>query len=324
MSTSKAAKLVAECEKHYVLKVELHGDTLLIIPQGDMSGFQPTFYESEFARINKMLGTGEFKNAIIDLSRSQYFCSAMIGAFMTLKKSIADEGQFVIAEPSTEMLTILKSMHFDDVIPIYNTVPQAIKNVSNETIWERVRPKPVVLNSLLGFCLLLAAAVVLLRTNWLSPFIGTQEAAEYNVNLEILEEMNAERRAGTFDQNWEKIRSTLDDRLHRHVKSFNRIQSGTLSKDAVHEATVCLWQLHDERSAPDDERLQRVVNYMHNAAKTIREKQRIELEVPKQEGYVPALKTPLEKPSVSLTEPPAQHSTAEVNAAEHPAPIVDK
>jgi len=103
---------------------------LVITPLGDSLSFRDVDVQREGVEIKDYLSSNQVTQLIVDLGRSHYFGSLMIGIINSLGQTVRQNGgQMVMCNASDEMQTILKVMKLDTLWPMIPTLPQAIKVV---------------------------------------------------------------------------------------------------------------------------------------------------------------------------------------------------
>src|SRR5215218_19950 len=126
---------------HSVFQVERYGDTLVIVPQGDAIGFSSNRIQVELRANEKLLDLPENRNLIIDLHRTNYFGSDMIGHINRLGiKARQACGRLALCDVSSDMQDIFKMMHFEQMWETFATRRQALRSIASVPIGERIKP----------------------------------------------------------------------------------------------------------------------------------------------------------------------------------------
>ena len=102
---------------HVILPCAERGDTLIVQPVGEVVGFDTKTFYAELSNIKNLMIEETFQNIIFDLSGARYFGTELIGAMVSIGKSINDqEGQSaVLAKPSQDKRIVLEKRKFDFV-----------------------------------------------------------------------------------------------------------------------------------------------------------------------------------------------------------------
>ena len=104
--------------------------TCILTPQGDSLSYRDVDVQREGLEIKEYLTKQQITRLIIDLSRSRYFGSLMIGIINSLGQSVRQNGgKMVLCNASTEMETILKVMKLDTIWPLVPNLSQALQVV---------------------------------------------------------------------------------------------------------------------------------------------------------------------------------------------------
>ena len=98
-----------------VFDVELDGETLILTPQKDMSELAYEDIETGGKAIMERLATGQVKNVIIDLHKTDYYGSTALGYFLKFWKRIRQKGGHMalcnVSEHEKEILRVTKLHH---------------------------------------------------------------------------------------------------------------------------------------------------------------------------------------------------------------------
>ena len=107
--------------------MEEAGDTLVVVPQGDIRDF---FYQDihlESNRVVHILQQYQFHHVVIDYSQVQIVGSIVLDAVAAFCR--AARGAAVQCEAGPEMLSILETMNFTSIWPHYPTRNEAVQAV---------------------------------------------------------------------------------------------------------------------------------------------------------------------------------------------------
>jgi anti-anti-sigma factor len=112
--------------KAFVLETE--GDTLILVPQEDVSSLAGHEVESELARVFEQLETLRFRNAIIDLKNVECFGSLMLSTMQALSKRLAAiGGTMALCNVSEVGREVLQVTRFDTLWPICGSRMEALE-----------------------------------------------------------------------------------------------------------------------------------------------------------------------------------------------------
>lgn len=101
---------------------------IVITPAGDSLSFRDIDLQREGNEIKQFLEQTSSKRVIVDLERSHYFGSLMIGLINSFGQTIKKNGgEMYLCNASPEMLTILKVMKLDTLWPHFPTLAHALK-----------------------------------------------------------------------------------------------------------------------------------------------------------------------------------------------------
>ena len=127
-------------EAHTVLPVERLGDTLLVVPHGDLGGFSQRVFQTEYQRIQALLDDDSIRHLIIDLSGSRYFGSEMLGALVALRERVIDRGgRAALTDVSRDMMAGLDIIRVDGLFEVFSTRADAVSALASLTVGQRVQ-----------------------------------------------------------------------------------------------------------------------------------------------------------------------------------------
>jgi pSer/pThr/pTyr-binding forkhead associated (FHA) protein/anti-anti-sigma regulatory factor len=113
--------------QHQVFPVEEAGDTLVVVPQGDIRDF---FYQDihlESNRVVHILQQYQFANVVVDYSQVKIVGSIVLDAVAAFCRAARGGAAQCAADP--EMLSILQTMNFTSIWPHYPTRDEAVQAV---------------------------------------------------------------------------------------------------------------------------------------------------------------------------------------------------
>ena len=108
----------------------LQQDVLVVTPNGDSLSYRDIDIQREGAEIKDYILKTGTKQVVVDMGRSNYFGSLMIGVINSIGQSARqNNGHMAICNASEEMRNILDVMKLDTLWPLLPTLPDAIKVV---------------------------------------------------------------------------------------------------------------------------------------------------------------------------------------------------
>jgi anti-anti-sigma regulatory factor len=113
---------------HKVFLAEMHGNTLVVKPQGDAAGFRESDIARELATLLEIVGDPRIANLAVDLGRSNYFGSVIIGAIHNLGMRVRNGGGRIgMCDASEEMVETLRTLKLDTIWTHYDSLKSALK-----------------------------------------------------------------------------------------------------------------------------------------------------------------------------------------------------
>lgn len=104
-----------------------HG-VLVLTPQGDSLSYRDTDLQRECAEIKSQIEAVGMQRVVVDLGRSAYFSSLMIGLISSIGQSVRrNGGQMFLCNASPEMQTVFKIMKIDTLWPVYSTLAEGVR-----------------------------------------------------------------------------------------------------------------------------------------------------------------------------------------------------
>ena len=120
--------------RHFVFPVERKGDTLIITPAGDAGSYAGIDVQGELNQVLRLYDNPRLKNAIVDLSGSNYFGSEIVGAMNCLGSHVRERGgRFAVCEASPDMRAGLHIMKLDTLWPLYDGRREAENAIVTQT-----------------------------------------------------------------------------------------------------------------------------------------------------------------------------------------------
>lgn len=276
--------------KHQILPVTRRGDTLIITPTGDLGGYSRNLFDAELGRVRSLIGSNGMRNAIVDLSRAPYFGSEMIGSFFSLLKSAPENGTVALAGPSNDMAITLKAMRVDAVMPVYETLAEAINELSNQSLFEKLRANAyvtgVILVVLVGILLWSLAEY----TTALAPLIGTHESHTCEQLLTVWDEIASLKEIRARHDDWKRFSRKVDSQLMPRIEAYRQDDKRSDVEEATYQATLTLWQATRSLSGPSQQQLDSCRVKIGNAIDLVERAQGIKLPQPTKASATPAEK----------------------------------
>lgn len=243
---------------HSVFPVERHGDTLLVTPRGDASGFGTKELQSELKTILGWLDEPGVSNVVIDLGQSNYFGSQIIGAVNSLILKARDAGgKSGVCELSDDMQVGLSVLKIDTLWNIYATRREALANVATETVGDKAAGIMRTRSGqfALGAIVLLAVVAVALWVNERNrPTSATISRDAYETFTEINGELKRNRDKGLSDAHWNLFsnRSTTKvEKLLAQLEGAENIDR-KLKAELIQAGRDCLLKMLEHPKEPID------------------------------------------------------------------------
>jgi anti-anti-sigma factor len=116
---------------HKVFLAEQEGNTLVVTPRGDAVGFRESDVANELKTVLDLAGTPGIINLVVDLEKSDYFGSTMIGAINQIGTQFRYiGGRVALCRVSPQMLEMLEIMHLKDLWMVFDTRKIALRAMS--------------------------------------------------------------------------------------------------------------------------------------------------------------------------------------------------
>ncbi|MCA8999414.1 MAG: hypothetical protein KDA80_20635 [Planctomycetaceae bacterium] len=224
--------------KHQIFPAKLRGGALLIRPRGDLGSFSRSDFSNEMFRLNEMIASHSVENVIIDLSGSPYFGSEMIGAVFSLRGLLGETGRFAISAPSTEMELILGKMYLDQAAEFYETVDEALAELSHEPAIYRWLGN----RSVWTTASYVASIVLLLSLGWygythhaFAMIIGSREITHYEQLRDLYESMFDVREGNASHAIWCDRAAKELKRWRKVSEDYEELSERTPSQEYCHQ-----------------------------------------------------------------------------------------
>jgi anti-sigma B factor antagonist len=113
-----------------LLKMEPHGDTLVVMTSGDLGEFQFYEIEQEAEPILRRMGTGDIRHVVIDMAATDYCGSATLAFFLKLWVRVRErQGRLALCGVSPVVRDVLAATKMDSIWPVYPTREEALAAV---------------------------------------------------------------------------------------------------------------------------------------------------------------------------------------------------
>ncbi len=113
-----------------LLKMEPHGDTLVLITSGDLGEFQFHEIEREAEPILRRMGTGDVRHVVIDMAMTEYCGSATLAFFLKLWMRVRERhGRLALCNVSPVVRDVLAATRMDTIWPVFPTRDEALAAV---------------------------------------------------------------------------------------------------------------------------------------------------------------------------------------------------
>lgn len=155
-----------QATNHSVFPAVPHGDTILVTPRGDASGFGAKELQAELKAILEWLEQPDVKNLIVDLGSSNYYGSQIIGAVNSMILKVRDTGgRSGVCELSDDMRDGINVLNLDRLWTFYDTRKEALADIATESTGQKaaaaMRTRSVRIAVAIGAIVVVAAVVML-------------------------------------------------------------------------------------------------------------------------------------------------------------------
>jgi anti-anti-sigma factor len=114
---------------HPIFETELLQDTLVVMPQARLESLQ-TDIDRELNRVLDDLLQSGARHMVVDLQRSHYFGTAMLGGIVRLWKRVCTHGgHMALCNVDDDLLNVLRFTKLHMVWPIYGDRQEALDAV---------------------------------------------------------------------------------------------------------------------------------------------------------------------------------------------------
>lgn len=216
--------LLRQSATHRILPIEIWGETLVVIPKGDPSGFGESEFSHEKQRIESLVQNEHIRNVVFDLRNAGYFGNEMTAVIVNLaEKCRAAEKTCGLCHVSDAMQVPLRTLRDNPACEWYANRRQAERDLVRLSASERgkrlFRRREFRLFLMLVFVCLIAWWVTTLRTR----------QAELLDHVDRLEKMIRQYRTirdfGNIDGETESMRSDFAAEIEAILKDIDDDQS---------------------------------------------------------------------------------------------------
>ncbi len=114
-----------------VFSAELKGNSLVVSAQAELSSLQADIEQQMGQVMEQMHRTGA-KNFVLDLSKAQYFGTAMLGAMVKVWKKVSQGGgQMVLCNVHEGVQEVLRLTKLHTLWPIYASCEEALRSLDS-------------------------------------------------------------------------------------------------------------------------------------------------------------------------------------------------
>lgn len=123
----KAARMTFNTK---TFEASLKQGILVVTPNGDSLSYRDVDIHREGIELKDYIQQEKIQHVVVDLGRSNYFSSLMLGVINSLGQSaLRNGGRMLLCNASEEMQTVLRIMKLDMLWPVVPTLAEALKAV---------------------------------------------------------------------------------------------------------------------------------------------------------------------------------------------------
>ena len=116
-----------------IFVAETVGDTLIVIPQGDATGFRYADLHNESNIVHHRLDDPAIQNLIVDLSQMETIGSTVISVIVKLLRKVSNKGgQARMCAASENTCEVLDTMNICKLWPYFATREQALQAIQSQ------------------------------------------------------------------------------------------------------------------------------------------------------------------------------------------------
>lgn len=110
-----------------LFQVTRHDDTLIVVPQRNVSSLAPESLQAEIDALLAQLDEPGLQHVVLDFGKIAYFGSAMLEAMQELGRRVRrNSGKLASCNVSVVGREVLQVVRFDAMWPVYNTCEDAL------------------------------------------------------------------------------------------------------------------------------------------------------------------------------------------------------
>jgi len=111
-----------------IFDIQRDGQTLIVIPQGDVSTLAGEDVQAELDDLLARLDRPDLKHVVVDFHKVSYFGTSMLGALHAIWARLrAGGGTIILCNLSDNALEVLRVARFDTLWPICNSREEALE-----------------------------------------------------------------------------------------------------------------------------------------------------------------------------------------------------
>lgn len=277
----RRGELERQLDQHRYLTCVVCGDTLWIQPVGSLMGSDSRLFYSELNRIKTAFRTGEFQNAVIDLSTTRYYGSEMIGVMFDLGKQVLENGKVIVAEPSPDTRFVLEKMNMEKLFPIRDSTQAAIREISSESLLSRLQRSSF--RGLVYTGCAIAVLLVLLGTftTQLNRWTGTRESKRFQRVVVVYEELIDALGQHELQSAWSEFSQRASQQITPILQEVSGIRSKTRTHDMLESALMTMDQLLKSPAPPQPQDAALLQSQLNDVSREIAAKHGVYLKVPR-------------------------------------------
>jgi len=116
-----------------VFGIEKYGETLVVTPQGDSTGFRYAEIHQETNSICDLIARGETIDLIIDLGQVQILGSIIISSIIKIARKINEQrGDACFCQAGSFMREVIHTMSLTKLWPYFDSLDDAIGSFDND------------------------------------------------------------------------------------------------------------------------------------------------------------------------------------------------
>lgn len=117
-----------------VFAMEVVGDTMVVTPQGDASGFRYNEIHNDTNSVIVQIDRQNAQNLVINFSKLQIAGSIMISSIIKMARKIGNkQGQAAFCNASEDMKEVMESMNLTRLWPYFESQDDAINSFESNS-----------------------------------------------------------------------------------------------------------------------------------------------------------------------------------------------